>query len=239
MDRIREQATELSNKLHKKLARAADPENAVQMAAYMRNQFAFLGIKSPQRKKIFSAFLKETAIFPSSRKALIAEDMVIMLTKTLWRSKYREMHYCAIDLLDKFAGRQSFSTDPEKLFEHLICTNSWWDSVDILASKLIGEYLKNKAELAECMAKKWMHHHQLWLRRTAIIFQLNYKDKTNADLLSAAIKANLGSKEFFINKAIGWALRSYARHRPEWVIDFVNRHELSNLSKREAMKHLT
>lgn len=125
-----------------------------------------------------------------------------------------------------------------KTFEWMIQQNSWWDSVDTIASRLAGEYFKKFPQQKEAIVLGWSNHENMWLNRTAILFQLSYKSETDEDLLFQVIKQHLHSGEFFIQKAIGWALRQYAYTQPESVKQFVAANELKPLSKREALKHL-
>ena len=147
----------------------------------------------------------------------------------------REYQYVAVDLAEKL----SRSVAPEFIdtLQHLIITKSWWDTVDAL-SKTAGVHLTRFPEVRSERLPVWRSSDNIWLRRTALLFQLNFKQRTDFPLLCDIIRENLGSKEFFINKAIGWALRQYARNDPEAVRKFVAAHHLNSLSKREAMKHL-
>ncbi|MFT6151359.1 MAG: 3-methyladenine DNA glycosylase AlkD [Flavobacteriales bacterium] len=118
----------------------------------------------------------------------------------------------------------------------MITNKSWWDTVDLITTNLVGNYFKLFPEQIIPITKIWMESDNIWLQRTCLIFQLKYKEEIDTDLLTDYILQLKDTKEFFINKAIGWILREYTRTNPEWVIDFVNKHELSNLSKREALK---
>ena len=126
-----------------------------------------------------------------------------------------------------------------KTLEYLIVTKSWWDTVDSLAGGTVGIHFLRFPEVREQYLARWRASKNFWLRRTTILFQLGYEQNTDFDLLCDIIRENLGSNEFFINKAIGWALRQYARTDPKAVKKFVNAtKELNPLSRREAMKHL-
>ena len=120
----------------------------------------------------------------------------------------------------------------------MLITKSWWDTVDTISGGALGVHFKRFPEVREKYLAKWRASDNFWLRRAAILFQLNYKKETDFKLLTDIICENLGSKEFFINKAIGWSLRQYARIDPEGVKEFVNATSLHPLSRREAMKHL-
>jgi 3-methyladenine DNA glycosylase AlkD len=122
--------------------------------------------------------------------------------------------------------------------ETLLTTNSWWDTVDTLASHTVGTHFRRSPEIKELTLSKWRKSENIWLRRTCLLFQLNYKEETDFDLLGGIILENLGQKEFFINKAIGWALREYSKSNPEWVRNYLAGHQLQLLSVREASKYL-
>ena len=124
------------------------------------------------------------------------------------------------------------------LFEHLIVTKSWWDSMDGIASWCVGEHFKRFPKLIKPFTEKWMKSKNMWLQRTVILFQLGYKDKTDVNLLFKNIQKLMDSKEFFIRKAIGWALREYSKTDAQAVMNFVENNEIASLSKREALKWL-
>ncbi len=205
-----------------------NPEVAESMAAYLKNRFQCLGLKRPQRNILQRTFFKENGV-PE------VDDMEIV-TRNLWKFPEREIHYFTIDLLVKMQNKL-----PDYFiitFEDIIVSNSWWDSVDIIATKLVGNHFKKFPELRDKFINRWRISDDFWLRRTCLLFQLHYKKDTDTKLLFKLIEENLGSNEFFINKAIGWALREYSKTNADWVIDFVSKAELSNLSKREALKWL-
>jgi 3-methyladenine DNA glycosylase AlkD len=126
-----------------------------------------------------------------------------------------------------------------KTIEYLLITKSWWDTVDSISGGTLGVHFRRFPEVREKYLTKWRTSDNFWLRRATILFQLSYKKETDFDLLCEIIRENLGSKEFFINKAIGWSLRQYARVDPKAVKRFVNATPLHPLSRREAMKHLS
>ncbi|WP_018297505.1 DNA alkylation repair protein [Corynebacterium lubricantis] len=192
----------------------ADPDRAVGMEAYMRDKFPFLGVSAGVRRKATRAIVHERPTDFDFAAQLFGEDE-------------REFHYCACDHV-RF-GRLS-TTDLPAL-KRLVQTKSWWDTVDPLA-KAVGS-----AADAESM-RIWAADEDFWVRRVAIIHQLGFKQDTDAELLSECIEANLGSTEFFINKAIGWALRDYSKSNPSWVSEFIATHDLAALSVREGSKYL-
>ena len=120
----------------------------------------------------------------------------------------------------------------------MIINKSWWDTIDFLSPKIVGEYFKLYPETIENQIEKWLHSNNIWLQRSCLIFQLKYKETLNTQLLAHIIQFLLGSKEFFINKAIGWILREYSKTNPQWVIKFVYTNNLNTLSKREAFKFI-
>lgn len=202
---------------------------APKMSKYMRNQFQFYGINSPQRTKILQQFLQENGL-PKPEK--LSEILAIM-----WEKPQREWQYAALYIFQKIIKKSK--NDFLELAESLIIQKSWWDTIDTIAPTIIGEILLYLPEKKEEYTEKWALSDNFWLKRTSIIFQLHYKSKTNTDLLEKYILLNIESKEFFIQKAIGWALRQYARIDKEFVKNFVKKNEnLSSLSKREALKHI-
>lgn len=208
------------------LEAAANPALAGPMEAYMKNRFPFYGIKSPERKAIFKAFIKDHGLPPAGE----LEDVI----ESLWEQPYRECHYAVVDLLDKMQKK----LEPKHLpmLEELIVTNSWWDTVDLLASHQFGGLLKKYPELIPDKTERWISSDNFWLQRVAILYQLNYKKDTDAERLFRFCKLRAGSKEFFIRKGIGWALRQYSYTDPVAVKQFVAETDLSPLSQREALK---
>ena len=206
----------------------ADPDIKVGKEAYMRNKFAFHGIMTPQMREISKPFLL--------RDYLPVKDEMAPIVRKLWSKPEREYQYFAQEFAFKY------SRYPEVkdilLYEFMVTHKSWWDTVDFIANKLIGGFFLHYPEMIETSLDKWLHSEDIWLQRSAVIFQLKYKEQTDTNILAYTIKSLLGSKEFFINKAIGWALREYSKTNPEWVLDFVEKIELSNLSRREATRLL-
>ena len=212
--------------LEAQLALAADPGTARAQEAYMRNRFAFHGVKTVRRRELQKEFLKTENLPPKER----LEEIV----KCLWEKPEREYQYFAQELF--FRYRKELETADISLLEYMITTKSWWDTVDFLAAKLVGAYLQEYPQLRREYVEKWLKSGDLWLQRTAVLFQLKYKKETDAALLASTIRWLLGSKEFFINKAIGWALREYSKTDPSWVVDFVENTELSRLSRMEGLR---
>jgi 3-methyladenine DNA glycosylase AlkD len=147
------------------------------------------------------------------------------------------LHYCAIEILIKNL-KNNYIKDDIQLIEKLITTNSWWDSVDFLAKYLLGNYLLQFPEETDSVILKLSSSENMWLNRSAILFQLGYKEKTNFDVLKLVCEKHKMSTEFFIQKAIGWALREYAKTDPQAVRDFVSSSNLKKLSEKEALKNM-
>ncbi|MFK7908648.1 MAG: DNA alkylation repair protein [Chitinophagales bacterium] len=202
--------------------------NAPTMAKYMRNLFPFLGIKSPERKALFRSFIAANGLPQKSE----LEEVV----KGLFALSEREFHYIAIDLLGKFAKK--LEIEDLDLLEFMIVNKSWWDSVDTTA-KWVGVFFKKYPDLTKITTGRWITSDNIWLQRMSIIFQLAYKKNTDVELLFDYSLRKADSKEFFIQKAIGWALRQYAKIDAQRVKTFVDAHELAPLSRREALKHFS
>jgi 3-methyladenine DNA glycosylase AlkD len=210
------------------LEQHADPAQAGPMKKYMRDQFEYLGIKTPQNTALQKEFFKEQG-FPE----LSELDTVL---RELWSLPQREFQYVAVGLLRGFENK--IPANFIRTIEYMLVTKSWWDTVDSIAGGIVGVHFQRFPEVRERYLAKWRASENFWLRRSAILFQLNYKKETDFDLLCEIIRENLDSKEFFINKAIGWSLRQYARIDPKAVKKFVKSTQLHPLSRREAMKHL-
>ena len=207
----------------------ANPADAAPMKKYMRDQFEYLGIKSPQFKLLQSEFIKQNGLPP-------VEDLDAIV-RELWKLPQREFQYLAISLIER-SGKNLDEGFIETI-EHIITTKSWWDTVDTIAGHTVGAMFKRYPKVKTKYLKKWRKSENFWLRRTTLLFQLGYKEETDFELLCELVKENLGSDEFFINKAIGWALRQYAWTNPTAVKKFVKAtKELNPLSRREALKNI-
>jgi len=205
-----------------------DPVLAEPMANYMKNLFPFLGIKKPERTKLLRVFYGQTGI--------LKEPFDPEWVRNLWEQEEREYQYAALDYIERHLKKLDRSHI--SLLEWLITTKSWWDSVDTLATKSVGAVAQKSPEVIEEYLEGWAYGDHLWLRRTAILFQLKYKGETNESLLYRYIEQNADSKEFFIQKAIGWVLREYAKTNPDSVKQFIQSHTLAPLSVREGSKYL-
>jgi 3-methyladenine DNA glycosylase AlkD len=204
-----------------------NPENAYWMRWYMREQYPFIGIKKPERTVVFKAIYKEHGR---------GEDWFEVCSE-LFALPEREFQYAAMEYMLK--AKNSWDSRIPELIDRWVDAKTWWDVVDVLAPKVLSEYFMLFPEQRDKWVARWMKSPIFWHQRLCILFQLNYKSKTDLVLLSQVILALNTSKEFFIQKAIGWALRQYARTDADWVRDFVEANSLMPLSKREAMKHIS
>ena len=214
--------------IQKIYSKHADKEIAKGAKAYLLHQFEFYGIKTPLRRQICKEFYKTHPI--ENHEALSS------LVKECFAEPQRELHYFAIELVGYHKKLWTKKTLP--LIEWMITHNSWWDSVDSTNTHVISKFLLKYPEYIEQYTGKWNQSTNKWLQRMSILFQLTYKTKTNTLLLTKYIEHTQLHEDFFVRKAIGWALRAYAVTNAKWVIGFVKTHpQLSNLSKREALKH--
>ena len=204
----------------------ANPSEAAGMRAYMKDQFDYLGLKRPVRNEIQKAFIAEKKKSKSVDREFIG---------ICWEESEREFQYLAMDY---FRAVIRYAEPSDLVLMHrMIVTRPWWDTVDFIASNLVGALLLRHPELQREVVP-WIDDDDMWVRRTALLYQLKYKDDTDTQFLEMAIQANLGSKEFFINKAIGWALRQYSKFDPAWVSDIIDKYPLAPLSVREGSKYL-
>src|SRR6056297_163527 len=199
---------------------------AIPMKHYMRDQFEYVGIQTPLRRKISKPFLKKDKL------PLISELESII--REFWMLEGREFQYFAQELAMKYI--KVIPKDFISTYEFMIVNKSWWDTIDIIAKKLIGPYMIRFPEERELLLEKWLSSENIWLQRTCLLFQLGYKQNTDADRLFQIIERLKTIDEFFIQKAIGWALREYSKVNSAVVCDYINRTELSNLAFTEGMK---
>ena len=205
-----------------------NPTTALAQSKYMRNKFSFIGIKTPQRHELFKEFESIHGTKPKIDNLELAKEFI--------RFPEREMWYTALHFLDGYKSLLKHKDLP--FLKEMIVHSDWWDIVDTLASNQIGTLCKNDTE-AKIEVQSWISDENMWLRRTAIIYQLKYKDDTDVDFLSRAVLTCAHESEFFIRKAIGWALRQHSKTDPKFVRQFValHRQKLSKLSIREATKY--
>ncbi|OIQ37897.1 MAG: DNA alkylation repair protein [Bacteroidetes bacterium MedPE-SWsnd-G1] len=218
--------SEYLDTLETEFRRNADVAIAEQQMAYMRNQFKCFGLKTPLRRELQKPFFV--------KKHLPEKGVMTSLVKELWGKMQREYQYFGQELAFKYVKVQE--KDDIVLYEYMVTHKSWWDTVDFIAVKLMGTYFKKFPEQRQFYLKKWLESNNIWLQRSALLFQLKYKSEMDRELLRTTIVSLLDSKEFFINKAIGWVLREYSRTNPKWVVEFANSIQLNNLSRREALR---
>jgi 3-methyladenine DNA glycosylase AlkD len=204
----------------------ADPANAAPMAKYLRNKFDFFGIKTPLLRELSKPLL-EASNLPDM-------DEVPHIVNDLWSLPQRELQHFGIELIRKYSRISPAGWI--EMYQSLITQKSWWDTVDGLAVWHVGEHFRKYPDQIGSYTSQWMKSGNIWLQRTCLIFQLLYRGKTDFQLLQSFIVPLSGSKEFFIQKAIGWALRQYSRAKPEEVLDFVNRQPMAVLSYKEATR---
>lgn len=223
--------------VRRSLATAGDPERAVQQQAYMKSPMPYYGLRSAELRAQLRPVLAEHRFEDRAEWETTA--------RLLWDvATHREERYAVLALLRHSAYRPWIDVDLVPLLEHLVRTGAWWDYVDEIASHLVGQVLLDQRDVVTPLMIEWSTDDHLWVRRTAMLCQLRHRQETDTALLEHALVANLDDtvlgKEFFIRKALGWALREYARTDPVWVLDFVGTHtdRLSGLSRREALKHL-
>jgi 3-methyladenine DNA glycosylase AlkD len=208
----------------------SNPTKAAEMSAYMRNLFPYLGINKPERASIDKTL-------PPLVKEAVNEDFLEKTVVLCWEKDEREYQYFAIELLQKYF--KVLSPNIMSTLTTIAIKKSWWDSIDTLATKIVCKLVAKFPELQETI-DEYSVHENLWLRRIAIIYQIPFKKKTDEKRLFQYCLYNAQDKDFFIRKAIGWALRDYTKSNPQAVIDFVSEHEdiLSPLSKREALRKI-
>lgn len=223
----------LVGSLRAALAGAADPERAVRMQAYMKSSMPFRGISAPELTVIAR---RQLAAHPLPDAASWREAVF-----ELWHgAEFREERYAALALLAATPYRAYRTLDALSLYEELIVTGAWWDLVDGIATHRLRELLEAQSERMGVVLRGWAGDRNLWKRRSAIICQVGRRSATDGDLLLACIEPNLGDRDFFIRKAIGWALREYGKANPDVVRHYVaeNESRLSGLSRREALRRL-
>lgn len=218
--------------VHAELWRVRNPERAKGAQAYMKSEMPFIGVPMPILRAICKRIFREHPV--ASAEEWRAEVL------DLWRNaKCREERYAAVELAAFHRRMQTMDALP--VYEEMIVTGAWWDYVDIIAAHDVGGLLRAHPREMKPIMRAWSRDADLWKRRTSILCQLTFKDATDLELLYDCIAPSLASKEFFLRKAIGWALRQYAKFDPKEVRRYVTEHEaaLSSLSKREALKNLT
>ncbi len=221
-------ATDYFNSLEQIFETNRIEADAAPMEKYMRNQFQFYGIKSPLRKELLRAFWKMNAY-------LEGEDLKAYV-RLAWAAPQREHQYTAMETIGKKLKHLDTSFIP--FFEELILKKSWWDTVDWLAPNGMGKLFLKFPDLMLRNTNRWIVSDNIWLQRSAILFQLKYKEKTDFDLLTRYILERADSKEFFVQKASGWALREYSKRAADEVVGFIQKNDLAPLTKKEGLKWL-
>ena len=208
------------------LKEVANPEDAIHMKAYMKDQFEFLGVKTPVRRKLSKVFFKKNSS-PAIDWKFIHQA---------WENPYREMQYVVLDYL-QLKQKALTPSDLPKI-KKLAQTKPWWDTIDFLC-RSVGFICLHYPETKKFVLE-WSRDEDFWLRRIAIEHQLLQKEETDVQLLEQILINNLNQTEFFINKAIGWALRDYSKTNPDWVLEFIEKYKdkLSKLSIKEGSKYL-
>jgi 3-methyladenine DNA glycosylase AlkD len=219
--------------LREALKAVAEPSKAPKMQAYMKSSMPCLGVQATNLRGVCKHLFAEVELSNAKQwQALILE---------LWRgARYREERYAAIELLRNKRALSFRTLKALPLYEELIVTGAWWDFVDTIAAHCVGELLASYPRQMKAKMLTWSRCKDMWKRRTAILSQLRFKEHTDIDLLYRCIEPSLSSNEFFLQKAIGWALRQYAWTNPNEIKRYARLHDatLSSLSKREALKNL-
>ena len=222
----------LLKSLRVKLIAASDADRASQMQAYMKSEMPYHGVPAPEVR----AFCKEVFAPLAFASAKDWEREV----RAIWDgAKFREERYAAIALTGVRQARPFQTPEAMALYEKLVVEGAWWDLVDEIATNRVGPILRGYPKPMTALMRRWSKDANMWKARTAILSQCRSRDETDLDLLYACIEPSIASKEFFLRKAIGWALREYARVDMAEVKRYVKKNEgrLSGLSKREALKH--
>ena len=220
-------------RIRKELKQLAHPERAKGMQAYMKSEMPYHGVQTPILRKTLRSIFKEIELPTTShwQREILA----------LWRNaRFREERYAALNLAADKRATEFHTPETMKMFEEMIVTGAWWDYVDDIASHRVGAILARHPAPMKKLMRRWSRSDNLWKRRTSIICQLGFKKNTDLELLYDCIEPSLDSKEFFLQKGIGWALRQYAWTNPGEIKRYVRKNgaRLSPLSKREALKNM-
>jgi 3-methyladenine DNA glycosylase AlkD len=232
-DAVQEQDVSLLLRLRAALREIADPSKAPTMQAYMKSSMPYHGVTVPNARTLFKRVFADVE--------LPAAEVWQREALTIWRAaEFREERYAAIHLTGVRRADRFQTPDALPMYEEMIVSGAWWDYVDEVATHRIGPLLRRHPEPMRSTMLAWSRSDDLWKRRTSILCQLTFKADTDLDLLYACIEPSLSSREFFLRKAIGWALRQYAWTDPPEIVRYVAAHEteLSGLSRREALKNV-
>jgi 3-methyladenine DNA glycosylase AlkD len=225
---------ELVVALRAALESGADPERAVGQQRYMKSDLPYLGLTGPTFRAAVGPVLRDPSLAVRSREQWVAT------IRALWDgATHREHWYAALALARHRPYRGWVDSDAMPLWESLIRAGAWWDVVDVIATHLVRDTLLDHPGTEKPRMRAWSRSDSLWVRRASILSQVGARERTDAKLLADVIVPNIADSDFFSRKAIGWALRDYARTDPEWVQRFAAEHpDLSGLSRREALKHV-
>ena len=226
-------SVKLIAKVASRLREHADPEKAPQMRAYMKSEMPYLGVQTPQRRALCKEVFTELPLpsFEEWQRTILR----------MWReASFREERYAAIDLASYSGYKEYQRMKALPMYEEMITTGAWWDYVDGVATGPVAEILRRSPTGMSRRMRAWSKSENIWKRRTSIICQLGFKDRTDLSLLYDCIEPSTGEKEFFLRKGIGWALREYAKTGPLEVVRYVTEHKdrLSPLSRREALRNV-
>jgi len=223
-------ASPLVRLVNQELASRADPGAAVAMAAYMKTEMPFYGVKKPGREVVLRRLVEQ---HPARTVGEYRSNV-----STLWELDHREEKYLAIGYARRFP--ELIDIPQLDLFREMIVEGAWWDLVDEIAIHLIGSLLLSHPTQIAPVLEEWIDHEDIWLRRTALICQVRHREETDVAMLLDFCRRRAHEKDFFIRKAIGWALRDYSHTDPHSVRDFIESEgdRLSGLSRREASKYL-
>ena len=224
------ETSDITEFISSKLAENANPEDAIHMQAYMKTEMPFYGVRSPVINEIVSDAKK---LFPITTQ----NEYNDVITK-IWSLSHREEKHISIKLARRW--KQFITLDALSLYEKMIREGQWWDYIDSISQNLVGKLLENHRTEMNSILDKWIEDDDLWIRRSAILAHNRHKQNTDQKKLLDYCLQCAHEKEFFIRKAIGWALREYSKTKPEVVSNFIEEHNelLSNLSNREGMKHI-
>ena len=220
----------LEDEIRAALRELADPAKAEPMRAYLKSAMPYLGVQLPALRKAVRPLVPRDLPPPGWRAVVLA----------LWRgAEFREERYAALVVARRHPDHLLADVPGSvALVDELVVTGAWWDLVDETATHLLGPLLRARPSAVGEVVRVWAKDADRWRRRSAVICQVGAKAETDPELLAYVVGANAADPDFFLRKGIGWALRDYARTDPDWVRGFVAAHELSPLSRREALKHL-
>lgn len=210
------------------LQRAGDPAIAIQAKNYVKGKYEFFGIKAPERRAIFKEIIRNAG--------LPEQEVFSSLIRELWNKPQREFQYFGMEVSEKMLRKST--KDFIEDIEFMLTPKSWWDTIDFLASKTLGKYFRKYPGRIQPITDLWLKGDDIWLKRSCLLFQKDYKHNTDVELLQKVILACKDSRNFFLRKGIGWALREYSKSDPEWVLRFVKDHDLPKLSEKEVLKRI-